>query len=149
MLAFRSRATSTHVNDTHLFVTLNDHWIEETVSCAPQSCSKTDLPNSPCTDVSCSLPARIADPMVGYWCRVGSRALTHTHNDVAILAQAANIAQHLFCYFPSFSLPSMSFVFVAAFLLSPSATSFRLSTVEREPVLFQIDAHMGFCSWLA
>ena len=29
----------------------------------------------------------------------------------------------------------MSFVFVAAFLLSPSATSFRLSTVEREPVL--------------
>ena len=23
---------STHVNDTHLFVTLNDHWVEETVS---------------------------------------------------------------------------------------------------------------------
>ena len=34
--------------------------------------------------------------MVGYWCRVGSLALAHTHNDVAILAQAANIAQHLF-----------------------------------------------------
>ena len=29
----------------------------------------------------------------------------------------------------------MSYVFVAAFLLSPSATSLRLSTVEREPVL--------------
>ena len=28
-----------------------------------------------------------ADPMVGYWCRVGSLALTHTHNDVAILVQ--------------------------------------------------------------
>ena len=25
--------------------------------------------------------------MVGYWCRVGSQALTHTHNDVAILVQ--------------------------------------------------------------
>ena len=25
--------------------------------------------------------------MVGYWCRVGSLALTHTHNDVAILVQ--------------------------------------------------------------
>ena len=30
----------------------------------------------------------------------------------------------------------MSFVFVAAFLLSPSATSLRLNTVEREEVLF-------------
>ena len=29
----------------------------------------------------------LADPMVGYWCRVGSLALTHTHNDVAILVQ--------------------------------------------------------------
>ena len=29
----------------------------------------------------------IADPMVGYWCRVGSLALTHTHNDIAILVQ--------------------------------------------------------------
>ena len=28
-----------------------------------------------------------ADPMVGYWCRVGSLAMTHTHNDVAILVQ--------------------------------------------------------------
>ena len=27
---------------------------------APQSCSKTDLPNSSCTDVSCCLPARIS-----------------------------------------------------------------------------------------
>ena len=27
---------------------------------APQSCSKTDLPNSPSTDVSCCLPARIS-----------------------------------------------------------------------------------------
>ena len=27
---------------------------------APQSCSKTDLPNSPCTDVSCCLPAKIS-----------------------------------------------------------------------------------------
>ena len=31
--------------------------------------------------------AVLADPMVGYWCRVGSLALTHTHNDVAILVQ--------------------------------------------------------------
>ena len=38
----------------------------------------------------------LADTMVGYWCRVGSPAFTHTHNDVAILAQVANIAQHLF-----------------------------------------------------
>ena len=30
---------------------------------------------------------RIADPMVGFWCRVGSLALTHTHNDIAILVQ--------------------------------------------------------------
>ena len=31
--AFRSRATfSTHVNDTHLFVALKDHLIEETIS---------------------------------------------------------------------------------------------------------------------
>ena len=29
----------------------------------------------------------VADPMVGYWCRVGSLALTHTHNDVAILVR--------------------------------------------------------------
>ena len=29
---------------------------------APQSCCKTDLPNSPCADVSCCLPARISSP---------------------------------------------------------------------------------------
>ena len=29
----------------------------------------------------------LADPMVGYWCRVGSLALTHTHDEVAILVQ--------------------------------------------------------------
>ena len=29
----------------------------------------------------------VADPMVGYWCRVGSLALTHTHSEVAILVQ--------------------------------------------------------------
>jgi len=39
------------------------------------------------------------------------------------------------CSFPSFSIHSMSNVFVAAFLLLPSATSLRLSTLESEPVL--------------
>ena len=29
----------------------------------------------------------LADPMVGYCCRLGSLALTHTHNDVAVLVQ--------------------------------------------------------------
>ena len=29
-------------------------------TCAPQSYSKTDLPNSPCSDVSCCRPARIS-----------------------------------------------------------------------------------------
>ena len=29
----------------------------------------------------------VEDPMVDYWCRVRSLALTHTHNDVAILVQ--------------------------------------------------------------
>ena len=31
--------------------------------------------------VSCGT-ARVADPMVGYWCRVGSLALTHTRTDI-------------------------------------------------------------------
>ena len=70
-----------------------------------------------------------ADPMVGYWCRVGSLALTHTHNDIAILAQAANIAQHLFS--------SLNVVRVCCrFLVVAECDKFaRLSTVEREPVL--------------
>ena len=33
----------------------------------------------------------LADPMVGYWCRVGSQALTHTRNDVAILVQRRSL----------------------------------------------------------
>ena len=47
----------------------------------------------------------VADPMVGYWCRVGSLALTHTRTDifdaVAILDPVANIAQHLFVVPPT------------------------------------------------
>ena len=45
--------------------------------------------------------SRLADPMVGYWCRVGSLALTHTRTDifgaVAILDQVANNAQQFCC----------------------------------------------------
>ena len=45
--------------------------------------------------------AMLADPMVGYWCRVGSLALTHTRTDifgaVAICGSAANNAQHFCC----------------------------------------------------
>ena len=77
----------------------------------------------------------IADPMVGYWCRVGSLALTHTHNDIAILVQRRTLLSIFFCYFPSFSLPSMSFV-CCRFLVVAECDKFaRLSTVEREPVL--------------
>ena len=37
--------------------------------------------------VLCDNHTTLADPMVGYWCRVGSQALTHTRNDVATLVQ--------------------------------------------------------------
>ena len=66
----------------------------------------------------------LADPMVGYWCRVGSLALTHTHNDVAILVQRRTLLS-IFLLF-SFLFSSLCVVRVcAAFLLSPSATSLR------------------------
>ena len=43
----------------------------------------------------------IVDPMVGYWCRVGSQALTHTRNDVAILVQWRTLLSILFSHPPS------------------------------------------------
>ena len=67
----------------------------------------------------------LADPMVGHWCRVGSLALTHTHNDIAILVQRQTLLSIFLLFSFFFSLPSMSFVFVAAFLLSPGVTSLR------------------------
>ena len=39
--------------------------------------------------------------MVGYWCRVGSRALTHTHNDVAILVQRRTLLSIFFVIPPT------------------------------------------------
>ena len=84
----------------------------------------------------------LADPMVGYWCRVGSLALTHTHNDIAILVQRRSLLSIFFLLFSfrigRFSLPSMSFV-CCRFLVVAECDKFaRLSTVEREPVL---------CAW--
>ena len=42
----------------------------------------------------------LADPMVGYWCRVGSQALTHTRNDVAILVQRRTLLRILLSHPP-------------------------------------------------
>ena len=49
--------------------------------------STVDLASLPIVNSHAESAAMLADPMVGYWCRVGSLALTHTHNDVAILVQ--------------------------------------------------------------
>ena len=58
--------------------------------------SAVGLTSLPTVNSHAESAAMLADPMVGYWCRVGSLALTHTYNDVAILVQRRNIAQHLF-----------------------------------------------------
>ena len=77
----------------------------------------------------------LADPMVGYWCRVGSLALTHTHNDIAILVQRRTLLS-IFLLF-SFLFSSLNVVRVCCrFLVVAECDKFpRLSTVEREPVL--------------
>ena len=73
--------------------------------------------------------------MVGYWCRVGSLALTHTHNDIAILVQRRSLLS-IFLLF-SFVFSSLNVVRVCCrFLVVAVCDKFaRLSTVEREPVL--------------
>ena len=73
--------------------------------------------------------------MVGYWCRVGSLALTHTHNDVAILVQRRTLVS-IFLLF-SFLFSSLNVVRVCCrFPVVAECDKFaRLSTVEREPVL--------------
>ena len=48
--------------------------------------SAVGLTSLPIVNSHAESAAMLADPMVGYWCRVGSPALTHTHND-AILVQ--------------------------------------------------------------
>ena len=78
-----------------------------------------------------------ADPMVGYWCRVGSRALTHTHNDVAILVQRRTLLSIFFFFVIFLPFLSLNVVRVCCrFLVVAECDKFaRLSTVEREPVL--------------
>ena len=49
--------------------------------------SAVDLASLPMVNSHAESAAMLVDPMVGYWCRVGSLALTHTHNDFAILVQ--------------------------------------------------------------
>ena len=49
--------------------------------------SAVGLTSLPIVNSHAESAAMLADPMVGDWCRVGSLALTHTHNDVAIFVQ--------------------------------------------------------------
>ena len=54
----------------------------------------------------------LVDPMVGYWCRVGSQALKHTRNDVAILVQRRTLLRILLF---SFLFSSLNVVRVCCF----------------------------------
>ena len=51
----------------------------------------------------------LVDPMVGKWCQVGSQALTHARNDVAILVQRRSLLSILLSHPPPVGtkVPSM------------------------------------------
>ena len=55
--------------------------------------------------------ALLADLMVGYWCRVGSLALTHTHNDIAILVQRRTLLSIFLLSLPPPVAPKLLAVF--------------------------------------
>ena len=63
--------------------------------------SAVGLTSLPIVNSHAESAAMLADPMVGYWCRVGSLALTHTHNDVAILVQQRTLLSSFFVVPPT------------------------------------------------
>ena len=63
--------------------------------------SAVGLTSLPIVNSHAESAAMLADPMVGYWCRVGSLALTHTRTDifgaVAIWDQRRTMLSIFFC----------------------------------------------------